>query len=353
MTALERINLTLAHREPDRVPIYDGPWDTTIARWHGEGLPADQTPDEFFGYDMLRLIADWSLLLPVESVEETEDYLIVRNSDGGLEKNFKGRTTTPQWTDFAVKSPTDWYELKPLLTWSPQRVDWEAARRLARLRAERGLWFHVVIASGWDRLQSLVGTEQLLLAMAEQPEWVQDMCDTAADLACTILEEVAGAGIEFDCAFLLDDLGYRNGPLFSPAMFARFEFANHQRIYQVAHSLGLWTILHSCGNMQAHLPALIEAGLDCLQPLEVKAGMDLIELKQRYGEVLSFMGGIDVRKMAHPDPALIEEEIATKVTCAKQGGGYIYHSDHSVPDNVSFERYCRVMELVKKYGSYE
>jgi hypothetical protein len=51
-------------------------------------------------------------------------------------------------------------------------------------------------------------------------------------------------------------------------------------------------------------------------------------------------------------PAVIEEEIKTKVTVAKKNGGYIYHSDHSVPDNVSFQQYQRVIELVRKYGAY-
>ena len=56
--------------------------------------------------------------------------------------------------------------------------------------------------------------------------------------------------------------------------------------------------------------------------------------------------------MSAEDPKVIEEEIKTKISVAKQGGGYIYHSDHSVPDDVSFEQYKRVIELVHKYGRY-
>ena len=101
------------------------------------------------------------------------------------------------------------------------------------------------------------------------------------------------------------------------------------------------------------MPGYIKAGFACLQPLEVKAKMDLVQLKRDYGEHLAFMGGIDVRKMAMDDPGPSEEEIRTKITAAKVGGGYVYHSDHSVPDNVSFENYKRVMELVAKYGAYD
>ena len=101
------------------------------------------------------------------------------------------------------------------------------------------------------------------------------------------------------------------------------------------------------------MPMLIEAGFDCFEPLEVKAGMDLVELKKSFGDVISFMGGIDVRAMAHPDPKVIEEEMATKLPVAVKGGGYIFHSDHSVPHNVSFKQYEHTIELAKKYGTYK
>jgi hypothetical protein len=81
--------------------------------------------------------------------------------------------------------------------------------------------------------------------------------------------------------------------------------------------------------------------------------MDLIELKGKYGDKLSFMGGIDTRLMSDPDKTKIENEIKTKFEVAKKNGGYIYHSDHSIPNIVSFSDYCYVMELVKKYGVYE
>ncbi len=111
-------------------------------------------------------------------------------------------------------------------------------------------------------------------------------------------------------------------------------------------------ILHSCGRVLDLIPRFIEDGLACLQPVETKAGRDLVELKREFGDRMAFMGGIDVRAMADPDPSVIEEEIKSKIPLAKRGGGYIYHSDHSVPNNVSFQRYCRVLELVREYGVY-
>ncbi|MFP3905116.1 MAG: uroporphyrinogen decarboxylase family protein, partial [Armatimonadota bacterium] len=117
-----------------------------------------------------------------------------------------------------------------------------------------------------------------------------------------------------------------------------------------AHNRGVKTLLHSCGNIMELVPELVEIGIDALNPLEQKAGMDAFELKETFGDRLALEGGIDVRTMT--DGPEIEEEIRTKVETLKQGGGYIFHSDHSVPEDVSFADYCRIMELVRYYGRY-
>jgi uroporphyrinogen decarboxylase len=80
--------------------------------------------------------------------------------------------------------------------------------------------------------------------------------------------------------------------------------------------------------------------------------MDLIELKKEFGDKMAYMGGIDVRLMNLEDTRPLEEEIREKVSTAKVDGGYIYHSDHSVPNTVSFMQYKRVIDLVRKYGGY-
>ena len=80
--------------------------------------------------------------------------------------------------------------------------------------------------------------------------------------------------------------------------------------------------------------------------------MDVIELKEEYGDHMAYMGGIDVRLMNLEDPEPLEKEIRDKISAAKVGGGYVYHSDHSVPNTVSFKNYQRVIELVRRYGKY-
>jgi len=353
MTARERYLAALSHQEADRVPIHDSPWGHTVNRWHQEGLPQDQSPGAYFGYDeLVGQGPDISFQLPHETLEETDTYTICRDANGNTRRTFKDHESTPELIDFTIKNRRVWEQYKPRLAWNDKRVDWENALKANREARERGAFVVYSSAIGYDRTQGIVRSDHLLLAIAEDPAWVKDMFETTVYLVITGCEEMMARGFQFDGAFMYDDLGYRKATLFSPAAFRELEFPSQKRLYDFCHRKGLPTILHSCGNVRALAPQLIEAGLDCLQPLEVKSGMDLIELKQNFGDVLALFGGIDVRAMAHPDPSVIEREISTKIPFAKRGGGYIYHSDHSVPSNVSFEQYRRVMELVHKYGSY-
>jgi len=378
MTSRERVLAALNHEESDRVPIQDSPWVASIERWHKEGMPVDVNPAEYFDYEIVSFGADTSPQFPVEVVKETDKYIIHTTSFGGLRRDHKDYSTTPEIVDYPCKTREDWERIKERLTPSEDRVDWtgewlvgtaeddrglesvlETGRREWRrglpgcqVAREQGRFICYSAAVGYDKIQSYVASQNLLIAIATEPDWVRDMYETDADLAIGMYEVMKEGGFEFDGAFVLCDLGYRNGLLFSPRHFDEQLRPTFQRLFDYFRAEGLPIILHSCGCVRELIPRFIQDGLTCLQPLETKAGMDLIELKREFGDRLAFMGGIDVRAMADPDPSVIEEEIRTKIPFAKMGGGYIYHSDHSVPNNVSFERYCRVLELVREYGAY-
>ncbi len=352
MTSRERIALALAHKQADRIAIHDAPWGTTVERWRREGLPPEVSPADYFGYEMVGIGTDTSFQFPTETLEETEEYTIRKGSGGAIVKNWKGRTSTPELVGFTVTTRRAWEENRHLLEMNDSRVDWPRAHEIMDKARRQGKFFFFSSVCGYDKHSSTIGPEALLPALVEDPSWPAEMFLQDAELNIAIVEEMQSRGCEFDGAFLYDDLGYRNATFFSPRTYRELLFPVHKRLCDFFHSRKMPVILHSCGRVTAFLPMLIEAGFDCLQPLEVKAGMDLVQLKKDFGEKLAFMGGIDVRAMGHPDPAVIEKEISTKIPCAKKGGGYIYHSDHSIPDNVSFQQYCHVMELVKQDGKY-
>jgi len=350
MTSRERVRMTLEHREPDRVPIHDSVWAATVSRWHKEGLPEEIPVSEYFDYEIVGFGADLSPRFPVKVLERNETYIVETTPYGGIRRNFRDYSTTPEIIDWPVKSKEDWYKIKDRLQPNITRVNWVSSLNDYSRTYGDGKFVTYSAAMGYDQFQSYIKTEELLILLVEDPEWAKDMFRTHAILLIEMAKIMIEYGFKFDGAFLYNDMGYRNGLLFSPRTYQEVLQETDAMVCEFFHKNNMPVILHSCGNVKELIPYLIDAGFDCLQPLEVKAGMDLLELKPEYGDKISFMGGIDVRKMT--DPVAIEEEISRKFEVAKKGGGYIYHSDHSIPKNISFEDYNRVISLVKKYGKY-
>lgn len=365
MNSRERINIVLNHKEPDRVPIHDGLWQTTIERWYNEGLSKEMSISDYFGYEMKWIFPDTSPQFPHEILEKNEDFFIERDHYGEVIKNFKNRPSTPGIIDSPVKNRKDWYEFKDRLVVNKSRglsyglcldastyISMDEGIEEFRESYQKGKFLIYGVINGNDMIQRYVGMEQLLISIAEDPNWVKDMFKANAALIKEMFENMIERGYKFDGVFLINDLGYKNSLLYSPHHYKELLFEYDKSLCDYFHSNGMKTFLHSCGRVESLIPYFIEAGIDCLHPLEVKAGMDLIKLKKEYGDDISFFGGIDTRLYSNPDFTLIEEEIKSKFAVAKKGGGYIYHSDHSIPHDVSLHQYKKILNLIEKYGKY-
>ncbi len=194
------------------------------------------------------------------------------------------------------------------------------------------------------------------MGMAEDPDWVKDMVDTYSNLTLRHLEVLFAEEGKPDGMFFYEDMGFKNRPFMSPAMYEEIMMPGHARLFGYAHSLGCKVIVHSCGYVEPLVPGLIEAGMDCLQAMEVKAGMDLPTLFRKFGDRIAFFGGIDVRTLISNDRRRIDEELMKKLPpVLSGGGGYILHSDHSEPPEVDYDtmRYFidRGQALAAEYGA--
>jgi len=354
MTSRERVGKALRHERPDRVPIYEAFWEATTNRWRQEGLPADVSPDDYFGTEIRMLSLDNSFGFAWEEVKRTDESVIVRDEWGILKRDWVDHRSTPELLEFPIKSRAQWEELKSRLTPDPNRVNWEEARAEHAQWRKEGKLICLAAIPGYEATWRKVGPEALLMAIADDPDWVREMYEYDAEMIIGMAKLYLERGLEFDGAWLWDDLGYKNGPLFSPRAYREQLLPYHKRLCDFFHEQGWPVILHSCGNITALVPELIEARFDCLQALEVKAGVDLGQLVREYGRDLCFMGGVDVRTFFADDDAEMEREVKQKLEIGMSSpGGYVFHSDHSIPPQVSFERYGRVVELVREWGVYE
>jgi len=178
-----------------------------------------------------------------------------------------------------------------------------------------------------------------------------DIFATYTELIIAIFETLQGQGIAFDGAWLNGDLCYGKGMLFSPGVYRALLLPYHKKLCAYFSARQLPVITHCCGDVRRLIPLYIEAGFKALHPLEARAGNDVRELKALYGNQLVFIGNISTDVLSESKDA-IKNEIETKLLVAKRGGGYIFHSDHSIPPTVSLENYRYALELAEKFGQY-
>ncbi len=352
MTSKERFMRMYEHREADRVPIIDSPWAGTIARWKREGMPEDADWRDFFDVDKCESIgADISPRYERKILEETDRYYIATSEWGVTMKHFKEQDSTPEFLDFTVTTEEAWAEAKKRMEITPDRVNWDYLKKNYGKWVKEGRFIQAGFWFGFDVTHSwMVGTETLLIALMENPEWVKDMIGTYLDSCIKLFDMVWDAGYRFDEIYWPDDMGYKGTTFFSPATYREIVKPFHKKACGWAHSKGIYAHLHSCGDIMTLVPDILDAGVDALNPLEVKAGMDPLALKKEYGDRLVLHGGINA--VLWPDKEKIVEEIRRVVPELKKGGGYIFSSDHSIPNDVSLENFRSIVETVKEVGKY-
>ncbi len=352
MTSWERFKRMYEHREADRIPIIDEPWSGTLRRWRREGMPEGMDWCDYFDVDKLGIInIDISPRMPEITLEETDRYYIRTSPWGVTMKHFKEEDSTPEFLDFTITTQEAWDQAKKQMTLEDDRIPWEMLRQnYDKWRAE-GRWIRAVFWFGFDVTHSwMMGTENTLIAMMEEPELVEDMFDTYLSRCETLFSRIWDAGYHFDEIFWYDDMGYKGTTFFSPNMYRSMLQPYHKRAVDWAHNRGIYAQLHSCGDVMTLLPDIVATGVDALNPLEVKAGMDAFKIKKEYGDRLVLHGGINA--VLWNDKDAILEEIDRKVPVLKENGGFIFSSDHSIPNSVSLENMKVIVEEVKRVGRY-
>jgi uroporphyrinogen decarboxylase len=147
------------------------------------------------------------------------------------------------------------------------------------------------------------------------------------------------------------DVAYKKSTFMRPAVWREHYKPWVKAIADYAHSKGLDVIYHGCGNIHAIFEDYIDAGIDAMNPLEVKAGMDVLDLRRTYGHRMGFCGNSDIQIWESGDREAIRRDVLHKLNAAR-GGGYIFQSDHSVSSSVSGITYDYIVQLVRKYGDY-
>jgi uroporphyrinogen decarboxylase len=371
MTSRQRVNAMFERKDHDRVPRNESFWADTIRRWQQEGLGgADEDGGggirhnngsrivlEMLGNDFAGL-GGWSAIFPGHHEVIAEDEETVTYVNDWLEtvKYWKHRSGTPEHIGWGCTDRTAWEQtFKPALEKLEPQLDPESMRQACGRATEAGRWRHLNTLESFEALRHMAGDVGTMMAMAEDPEWVAEMSRVWTDAMLRRLDaqvEALGGNDQVDGVWCYGDMAFNHATMCSPQMYRELIWPDHKRMADWAHAHDAWFIFHTDGNVNGVMDLYLQAGFDCLQPLEAKAGMDVRRLCPQYGDRLAFFGNIDVMIMGSNDLEKIEEEIRTKFAAGMATRGYAYHSDHSVPPTVSWPTYQRIIELVDRYGWY-
>jgi uroporphyrinogen decarboxylase len=202
----------------------------------------------------------------------------------------------------------------------------------------------------------LRGFEQFLVDMLLNQEFATALLRKVAEVEKGWTEEYLNVVGEYiDIMQVGDDLGTQAGPLISPALYRKILKPVHKDLFKcIKHKTTAKIWFHSDGDVAPFIPDLIDAGIDILNPIQpVGPEMDATKLKEKFGDQISFHGGIDIQHVLNQDdPEVVEQEIQTKIQALAPGGGYILASTHHLQPDTKPEMIELMFTLARKYGKY-
>jgi uroporphyrinogen decarboxylase len=366
---LDRMNKALSHQEPDRVPISDFFWGGFTKRWREElGLAADANP--YHHYDL-----DWIVTVPnmdpwirsFETLAESAQEVTVKTGFGAV-MHKRLAFPMPEMAAWEIDTFEKLQSARFDAPDDPRRFFSAGDNQIAGVgdgfERNSPAWIETVrslhpdfpvygsIIEVSECLTRLVGQENALLWMGEYPEEMGGVVNRlgAFYLAMAKAEIAAGGGL-LDGFVIWGDVAYKNSLLFSPVYWREYFKPWVARITGAAHAAGLPVIYHGCGNVHAIFEDFIDIGVDAYNPLEVKAGMDCVDLRKKFGHRIGFCGNSDMRVWESGDLEAVKRDVLHRLNAAK-GGGMIFQSDHSVSSSVSGPTYDFIVKLVREFGRY-
>ncbi|MCM8771662.1 MAG: hypothetical protein NC926_02305 [Candidatus Omnitrophica bacterium] len=185
-----------------------------------------------------------------------------------------------------------------------------------------------------------------------KPDWIEIYLDYHTKWAIEFIKESKKHGADFILGG--GDLADKNGPIYSPEIFRKFLMPRYKKILEVCHNLGLYYVFRSDGNTRPLWDIwFLEICFDGYGEIDKSAGIELKELKEKYGEKITLLGNIDCSKtLIYGTKQEIYKEVEQCIRDAAKGGGYILTSSNSIHYNVPAKNLIYMIEAGRKFGKY-
>jgi len=332
----KRVMDAIAHREPDR-------------------LPADLWAEPEVKEKLLKyyVTSDWNHVLDILEI----DVRLVEHVAPPL--IYEGDVRCNQWGECWRKTDGGWNHTKGKLfnaqtieelenyNWpSCDDLDYSTLREQIDRVPGRAILYG--FSDVWERAALVVGMENMYVQMAENPPFVHYIVRKFTDYYKEDWRRaLAAAGDKIDIMIQLSDLGTQIAPLISPEMFRTYIKPCVKELFDVAKAAGKACMFHACGCSAVFIPDLIETGMDILNPVQVSAAdMEPEILKKRFGEKITFHGGIDEQKLlCSAGPAEVQAKVRETAQILGKNGGYILCSTHLLQDDIPIKNIVAMYDV--------
>lgn len=368
ITPRQRVLKALDHQVADRVPIDFGSTNNT-----GITAPAYERLKEYLGVNQETRIYDRMQQLVYVDEEVLQRFsvdtrgLILKGPENTLDEELPDNSYRDEW-GIVRRQPQDspYFDL----VYSPfgeemtskllDKHPWPDPKdpgRFRGLKEEAAHWrshgdYAIVLQlrGGFiGQAQALRGFENWFMDLLLQPELLGELLDRTLDFAMKVASQaVAQVGDNVDILGYGDDIGMQTGPMFSPEVYRQVikprqaKFIDHLKTI----SGGKKVLYHSCGSIFDLMDDLIEIGVDAYNPVQTTAHkMDLVELKKRFGDRITFWGGVDTHRILNKGSVdEVRRETRRVMDILSPGGGFVLNSVHNIQPDVPPENICAMFD---------
>ena len=338
MTGHERIIAALERRQPDAVPTFEWFIDKKVTRAL-VGTEDILEAVEALDIDGVNIRADYA-----KRFTSTTDYV----DEWGTTRRITEEALAAA-VDYPVPDITRQKEFRLPPPDAPGRFA-SLEKALKRFEGKRAVILN--LRDGFSDMREILGYENCLIAMMIEEGHFGDLLDRVVDYNLE-LARIARERYRMPVVAMTDDIANESGLLFSPEVYFRLIAPRFRRIVQGYKSLGYLTIKHSDGDINAVVDWWLDSGVDCLDPVDPAAGLDLADFKRRFGHRACLKGNVNCTGPLSDGPeAEVEAEVRQCIQKAALGGGFILSSSNTIHSGVKPSNYTVMLKTLRERGRY-
>ena len=354
MTSKERVIAALNRKEPDRVPTFE--WiinPDVIEKITNQNYDwTDWAETNRSSMDFSSALIEFIRQMDIDGIAIGTNMNKEKVDDGyfrdewGITRRAHDEYPTP--VGCSIKSKEDLKSLKVPDPDADYRFD-DIKNAMREFGDEKAIIIR--LRDVFSQPRDLMGFSEVLESFYTQPELVSELMEISVEYNTQLAKIAKNLGGEI--IVVGDDYANNNGTFMSPKMFREMVLPHFRKLIRNFKDLGMYVIKHTDGNIMSIIDDIIDTGIDCIDPIDPLADMDIEFIKQKYGDRVCIKGNVDcVSTLVDKSPQEVIKETKHCILKASIGGGHIISSSNSIHAGINPVNYKVFLDAVKEYGTY-